>query len=226
MPAPVSVIIPTLNSTAHISPTLRSVFDGVEQGLIREVIFADGGSTDQISDLAKETGAVLVTGKTGRGSQLAAGARVAKSDWLLFLHSDSTLSPKWESEMAACLAQPNIARYARLAFDATGLASKYVAAWANLRSRIFGLPYGDQGLLISRSLYGEVGGFADIPLMEDVTIARALRGRLKPMNITITTNAEKYQTQGWFTRGAINLGILARYFWGQDPEELARRYRR
>ncbi|MFV2003233.1 MAG: glycosyl transferase, partial [Paracoccaceae bacterium] len=108
---------------------------------------------------------------------------------------------------------------------ATGLAPRLVAAWVNLRSRL-GLPYGDQGLLISRELYRRLGGYRDISLMEDVAMSRALRGRLVMLPAAALTSAHSYQRDGWLRRGAGNLWLLARYFAGADPEKLARRYRR
>ena len=87
------------------------------------------------------------------------------------------------------------------------------------------MPYGDQGLLIRRALYDAVGGHPDQPLMEDVVLARALRGRLVALDAVAETSAEKYRRDGWLRRGARNLVTLARHAAGADPEDLARRYR-
>ena len=100
-----------------------------------------------------------------------------------------------------------------------------VAFWANSRSRL-GLPYGDQGLLVSRDLYDVIGGYRDIPLMEDVALARALKGKLRRIEATATTSAVKYQNKGWLIRGGRNIITLLQYFAGADPEALAERYSR
>ena len=105
-------------------------------------------------------------------------------------------------------------------------APRLVSRWANLRARAFGLPYGDQGLLIPRALYESVGGYPDIALMEDVAIARALRGKLTTIPATAWTSAERYQRQGWLRRGSRNLMTLTRYLLGADPAKLARSYSR
>ena len=151
----------------------------------------------------------------------------AGGEWLLFLHADTRLTPGWAS---CCLdhlsSHSDNAGYFRLAFDTGGVTARMVSAWANLRSRIFGLPYGDQGLLVSCKLYHAVGGYSDIPLMEDVKMARALRGRLRMLGARLITSAARYETDGWFRRGARNLMTLLRYFLGTDPEILARNYRR
>jgi hypothetical protein len=116
------------------------------------------------------------------------------------------------------------AGYFRLRFDSNSLPARIVAGWANLRARLFGLPYGDQGLLVPAALYHKCGGYADIPLMEDVAIARSLRRDLCSIDATATTSAERYLQQGWLRCGAYNLGSLALYFCGVAPEKLARRY--
>lgn len=119
-----------------------------------------------------------------------------------------------------------MAGYFCLRFDQQRIAARIVAGWANLRSRLFGLPYGDQGLLVSRVQYESVGGYPEIPLMEDVAMARALRGRLTRLRSDAVTSAAAYQAQGWWRRGARNLWTLARYFGGVSPERLAQGYRR
>ena len=102
----------------------------------------------------------------------------------------------------------------------------FVAGWANLRSRGLGLPYGDQGLLIHRQIYDAAGGYRDMALMEDVALARALRGQLRGLDHDAVTSASKYQKQGWLRRGARNLWTLARYGAGVSPDRLAQAYRR
>jgi len=227
MRAPISIVIPTLNAAAALPATLVALGEGLEAGLIRELILSDGGSTDDIAGLADRAGALLVTGPAGRGGQLARGAAVAEGTWLMFLHADTHLAPGWgRAVLSHICASADRAGYFRLAFRAQGMAPRLVAGWANLRARRLGLPYGDQGLLIQRALYDAVGGFADIPLMEDVAMAKALQGRLQPIAATARTSAARYQTEGWARRGARNLWTLARYRMGADPAVLAARYRR
>ncbi|HEU0222952.1 MAG TPA: TIGR04283 family arsenosugar biosynthesis glycosyltransferase [Paracoccaceae bacterium] len=227
MPAPVSVIIPTLDVADRIGPCLGALAEGLDAGLLRELILADGGSTDAIEAVADAVGARLVRTARGRGQQLAAGARAARGTWLLVVHADTVLAPGWSRAVLAQIrARPGMAGYFRLRFDAAGIFPRLVAGWANLRSRLFGLPYGDQGLLIPRGLYDRVGGYPEIALMEDVAIARALRGRLCALPAWAVTSAERYRAEGWLRRGARNLGTLARYLLGTPPGLLAARYDR
>lgn len=223
----ISVVIPTLNAADRIGPTLVSLSPAVMAAMLADVVIVDAGSEDGIEEIAAETGAAFLVHPRGRGGQLAAGAAAARGEWLLFLHADTQLGDDWlDAARAHIEGGPGRAGWFRLRFDASGAAPRIVAAWANLRSRL-GLPYGDHGLLIHRSLYRAVGGHPDIPLMEDVAIARALgRKRLAPLAATATTSAERFRRNGWLRGGTRNLVTLARYFLGASPEALARFYRR
>lgn len=224
MPAPVSIIIPTLNAAHACGPTMLSAFYGVSSGLVCEVIIADGGSQDEIDTIADDLGANLLRCDSGRGTQLAAGARAARGDWLLFLHADTALSPDWVSAARKHMADHHDRPgYFALRFEAEGFAPWAVAAWANLRSALFGLPYGDQGLLVSRAVYNRAGGFDDIPLMEDVRLVRRLP-RARRIGAVATTSADRFEADGWLRRGWRNLTTLMLYFAGVRPEDLAKRY--
>lgn len=195
-------------------------------GLLTEVIFADGGSTDDTAQIAEEVGAAFLPTLKGRGNQMAAAAHVARGDWLLFLHSDCVLGRDWQDAITRQLPNPDQAAYFKLKFDEATIPARTVAGWANFRSRWLGLPYGDQGLLISRRLYERIEGYPEIPLMEDVAIARKLRGKLTALSVPIETSAEKYRHDGWLKRSFLNFGTLIRYLSGKDPTELAAKYSR
>lgn len=222
MPAPISVVIPTLNAAPHFPATLTALMEGVEAGLIAELVVSDGGSSDQTLEIADAWGAQIVTGPPSRGGQLRRGCAAARGAWLLILHADTVLAPGWSGPVAEHL-DASTAAYFRLRFDKGG---KVVAAWANARARLFKLPYGDQGLLVRQSVYDAAGGYPDIPLMEDVALVRALRGQLVSLNAFAITSAARYQQQGWVRRGARNLWTLTRYLAGADPVALAEQYRR
>lgn len=198
--------------------------EGLQAGLIRELVISDGGSTDLTLKIAEEAGAKTLSGPPSRGGQLRRGCAAAKGDWLLALHADTVLESGWTEAVADHLATGRPAVF-RLAFSAKGFWPKWVAGWANLRSRLLRLPYGDQGLLVRRVDYDAAGGYPDQPLMEDVAIIRALP-RVNLLNSCAFTNAERYVQSGWVRRGARNLWTLIRYFLGADPEKLAQAYRR
>ena len=227
MTAPISVIIPTLNATAQLPATTESLLPGLTGGLIADLILSDGGSEDDIATVGRALGAQVITGSKGRGGQIARGVAAANTPWLLILHADTHLDKDWAASALAHIARhPDKAGWFRLAFRAKGTAPRIVAAGANLRARFLGLPYGDQGLLIHRDLLEKVGGFPDIPLMEDVALARRLKGHLIPLDAVAHTSASRYTTEGWTRRIFRNLSTLLRYTLGQSPETLVARYER
>ncbi len=225
--APVSVIVPTLNAARGLGPCLGALAQGLSAGLVRELIIADGGSSDGIDALADEAGAELVVSRAGRGTQLASGANAAAGRWLLFLHADTVLAEGWTEAVRLHMRErPSQAGYFRLRFDRSGFGPRLVSGWANARSRWFALPYGDQGLLVPAALYREVGGYPDVPLMEDVAVVRRLgRGRLRPLDAEAVTDFGRYRREGWVLRGARNLLCILGYFLGVPPERLLRIYR-
>ncbi len=224
--APVSVVIPTLDAARRIGPTLGVIAEGVIEGVVSELIIADGGSTDEIHEIADAIGAEFVPAPPGRGTQLAAGARAARGSWLLFIHADTRLSPDWIDAVKRHIeTHSHKAGFFRHRFLADGFAPAFVSVWANFRSTALALPYGDQGLLIPAALYRETGGFPEIPLMEDVALARRLgRRRLRRLGAEALTGAERYERDGWLRRGARNLAILLAWRLGASPGWLAERY--
>lgn len=227
MPAPISIIIPTLNAAAELPACLSSLTEGLPSGLISELVITDGGSGDSTLRIADAAGAVIVTGPPSRGGQLRRGVEAARGAWVMVLHADTQLEPGWAEHVTQHLRDfPDRAGYFRLAFRARGVMPGIVAGWANLRAQMFGLPYGDQGLLMPRALYMAAGGYPDQPLMEDVALARALRGPMMMLPCEARTSAARYQRDGWLRRGTRNLWTMTRYRLGASPERLADSYRR
>ena len=226
MPAPISVVIPTLNAATELPDSLAALMEGLSEGLIREVVISDGGSQDATLKLVDEVGAEVICGAASRGGQLRRGCAAARGGWLLVLHADTVLAPGWASVVADHIQQEQAEpAYFQLKFRARGGRPALVAGWANLRARLFGLPYGDQGLLVSRAAYLAAGEYPDQPLMEDVALVRRLRP-LKSLPVIALTSAVRYQRDGWLRRGVRNLWTLARYFLGVDPQKLARDYQK
>ena len=222
MRAPISVVIPTLNAEAGLSNCLTALMEGLDAGLIRELIVTDGGSQDATLALAEAWGAQVVEGAASRGGQLRRGCAKAQADWLLVLHADTQLAPGWTKPVIAHLERQQ-AGWFKLRFDHGGFPARFVAGWANTRSRL-GLPYGDQGMLIPQTLYRSIGGYPDQPLMEDVALALLLKGKLTGLDATAVTSADRYRRSGWIKRGARNLWTLTRYLAGATPAKLAADY--
>jgi rSAM/selenodomain-associated transferase 2 len=228
--AKVSIIIPTLNAAAALHRSLPPLAEFAALDLIREVIVADGGSADATAAIAEAAGARFIQAEKGRGMQLAAGADVARGDWLLFLHADTVLQPGWDRVVRDFIGgdeEMRRAGYFRFALDDGRLAARRVQWLANLRARLLGLPYGDQGLLISRGFYRQLGGFRPLALMEDVDLVRRIgRGRLRMLKSTAVTSAERYRRDGFWLRPVRNQFCLFLWFLGVPLDRVMRIYYR
>lgn len=226
----VSVIIPTLNAGPTLAATLGALIPAVVDGTVREVIVADGGSNDSTLAIAEDSGCRIVRGDAGRGTQLAAGAAAARHDWLLFLHADTRLETDWHRETEAFIqsvetgARSDTAAAFRFALDASGLRPRVIEAGVSLRCRLCAMPYGDQGLLISRQLYDEIDGFKQIPLFEDVDIVRRIgRRRIALLRSNATTSAARY-SDGYAARVMRNCRCVLLYYLGASPQRLEKIY--
>jgi glycosyltransferase involved in cell wall biosynthesis len=165
----------------------------------------------------------VVQAARGRGSQLRAGAEAVTGDWLLFVHADTRLAPGWRAAVAELAADR--AGYFRFRLDDGSPAARRLERRVAWRSSRFGLPYGDQGLFLSRALYEQVGGFRPLPLMEDVDLVRRIgRKRLVELPADAVTSAERWRKGGWRLRSARNLACLSLYFLGLPPRLIARLY--
>jgi rSAM/selenodomain-associated transferase 2 len=215
-----SIVIPALNAGATLGPCLAALRDA------DEIVVVDGGSSDGTADLAESSGARLVRSARGRGVQLAAGAAAARGDWLLFLHSDTLLAPGWRQAAGRHMVRhPGRAACFRFRLDAAERRARLVEAGVALRVRLLGLPYGDQGLLVSRSLYRETGGYRPLALMEDVDLVRRIGpGRIERLGVDAITSAERWRSGGWLRRSGRNLLCLALYRFGMSAERVARLY--
>lgn len=224
----ISVIVPTLNAADHLPKALSPLVEATAQGLVKQVVISDGGSSDETLAIADAAGCDIVRGPAGRAKQLRAGAMAAKANWFLFLHADTVLTSGWIEEVERFLASPQAhlrAAAFRLAFDDQSKEAQRVVWLARQRARFLKLPYGDQGLLVSRFLYEGAGGFSDIPLMEDVEFVRRLGSdRIVLFATEAVTSADKYRRDGWNTRAWRNLVLTTRYLLGADPVELAKAY--
>lgn len=227
MTAPISVVIPTLNAEAELGGCLAALTPGLTGGLIREVVIVDGGSTDKTILVGYDAGArIILSSAAGRGRQLRTGGLNARGDWILFLHADTQLDADWSRPVAYHLsASSGKAAAFTLRYRSDAKEARWLEKRANLRARLLGLPYGDQGLLISRAMYQGLGGFESLPLMEDVDMIRRIgRKNLTLLDCPAHTSAAKYERDGWRKRAWSNAWLVTRYLAGADPHKLARAY--
>lgn len=227
----ISVVIPTLNAERTLAPTLAALVPAVVDGVVQEAILVDGGSTDDTCVIADAAGTQLIHAPRGRGSQLDAGAAAAKGDWFLFLHADTVLEPGWVEEAQAFMERVESGRrnhaaaFFRFTLDDDGPMPRLVEWLVRLRCLLFALPYGDQGILISRRLYQQLGGFRPLPLMEDVDLVRRLkRQQMVMLKSRAVTSAQRYRSEGYLARGLRNVGLIVLYFLRVPTRVLTRLY--
>jgi rSAM/selenodomain-associated transferase 2 len=228
-----SIIIPTLNAADQLSRCLASLGEARRGGLLREIVIADAGGADaggcaETVEIAHGFGASVFIAPKGRGPQLIAGAARSSGDWLLFLHADTCLENGWAREVvvfiAGAAAKERAAAF-RLRLDDRAPQARRIERLANWRSRRLALPYGDQGLLISRRLYEAVGGYRPLALMEDVDLVHRLSAkRIVLLQSAAITSAARYRRDGWWLRPARNLTLLGLWSLGLPPSWLARLY--
>ena len=219
----ICAVIPTFNSEA----TLASLLAQLRHEAAR-IVITDGGSGDQTLKIASTNAAVIAVGGSGRGPQLRRGAAWSGScNWLLILHADSRLPENWrELTQQHIKKHPEKAGYFDLRFNSPRFSARIIEILVRIRCAAFGLPYGDQGLLISKALYANVGGYSAISLFEDVALIQALeKTRIKRLGGAIITDAEKFEREGFFRQGWRNFRLLRRYLNGESPEDIAKDYR-
>jgi len=224
--APLSVVIPVLNEAGRL-PLLLADLAQARGDLIGEVWVVDGGSADASPRLARLAGARLLRCAACRGLQLQRGAAVCGGSWLLLLHADARLPAGWSEQLRQAMASGADSAWAfPLAIEAAGPALALVAALSNLRSHWRRLPYGDQGLLLSQTLYSRSGGIAPLPLMEDLEFLLRLRQlaaiRLLPRPLRVA--GRRWRRLGVWRTSWRNACLRRAWRRGVDPALLAERY--
>ena len=220
-----SVVIPALNEAANLTrllPALARDCPGAE------IIVVDGGSRDETAAVvARQPGARLVASERGRARQMNAGARQAAGDVLLFLHADTWLPADAGAALDRALAEPGVvAGRFDVRFDNPRPVLRMVAWFMNTRSRASGICTGDQAIFVRRADFEAVGGYPDIPLMEDIELSRRLkrRGRLAALRLRVTTSARKWEREGPLRTIGLMWALRVLHFCGVAPARLHRWY--
>ena len=219
-----SVVIPALDEERSIGALLG---DLQMLDVPHEVIVVDGGSSDDTLRVAEAHDARALRSARGRGTQLAAGARAARAPTLCFLHADARLHEPARRELAAMARAGTTGAFAfRFRIDARGWRYRFIELGAHLRVRLFGLPYGDQGLVVSRAEYDAAGGYPELPLMEDVAIVDRLRRitHVRALRASLPVSARRWERDGPLTRMLRNWRIMIAYRLGASGHQLADRY--
>ena len=220
--ARISVIIPVLNEAENIAATIASTKNV-------EVIVVDGGSQDSTVQIAKELGVkVLVFNTANRAQQMNAGAQTATGEILLFLHADTRLPIQFDTMVYRAMAKNVVAGAFALRIDNALWRLRLVEMGVNMRSRIFALPYGDQAIFLNAQLFHELGGFANLPIMEDFELICRLRrkGRIAIISTPIITSKRRWQKLGIIQTIFINQVAIIAYLLRISPQRIADWYRR
>ncbi len=221
----ISVIIPALNESGYLERTLSScvAVPGVE------VVVVDGGSDDGTAEIAERCGARSLAAPRGRANQLNAGAAEAGGRRFVFLHADTVLPPDFDEPVQRILESPGtVAGAFALRIDGHSKAIRRVERGVNWRARFLGMPYGDQAIFVDAETFRSVGGFPELPIMEDFELVRRLRrhGRIGIASQSVLTSPRRWERLGAVRTTWINQAVVVGYLAGVDPHRIADWYRR
>ena len=228
MPLDISIIIPVYNEQAVINATLAHLA-ALPGPAPREVIVVDGHpQASTLPDIEGKWAVRRLTAAAGRGRQMNRGASAATGAVLLFLHADTLLPPGALAMIAALLADGRLAAGAfDLDIDSPRRALKAIARTASLRSRLTGIPYGDQAIFVRQTVFAALGGYREIPIMEDVDLMRRLKRRGQRIGVVdaaVTTSARRWLKEGIVFGTLRNWTLMSLYLAGASPHRLARFY--
>ncbi len=224
-PETVSIIIPAIDEADAIEATITGTL-GIPS--VKERIVVDGGSRDGTPERARACGAKVMDSVPRRSTQMNVGGQAAEGTILLFLHADTRLPPGFEHHVREVLDRPDtVAGAFRLGIDGPYPGLRAVERMANLRSICLGMPYGDQAVFLRAGRFRELGGFPEIPIMEDFVFMRQLRreGRIGIAPVAVATSGRRYGELGLWRTTLINQLMILGYLAGVSPERLARWYR-
>ncbi len=221
----ISVIIPAINESPNIAGAIESAW----KAGAREVIVSDGGSSDETLEIAESRRCQIAHATQGRGPQQNAGAELASGDVLLFLHADARLGVDCGSQIQTALDQsPDaIAGGFCQQINKPGLRYRWLEKGNAARVHWQKLVYGDQGLFVRTSVFRELGGFPNFPIMEDFELSRMLskKGSIILLDGPIQIDARRWESNGVFRQTARNWTLASLYRCGVPPQRLAKYYR-
>lgn len=221
----ISIILPVFNESLLLPSLLQSLARYQDGNF--EVIVADGGSSDGTLSIAKQFSVRFVLSPKGRGIQMNYGANMAEGEILLFLHADSTLDPKGLDAIRETLRDDQVVGGAfRLSIDSSHWGLRLISFGANLRTSLSRIPYGDQGIFIRKKVFERMGGFQNLPFMEELDFFRCLKkeGKVSLLRERIRTSPRRWYQEGIIKVTLRNQVFLALYYCGVSPHRLVRWY--
>ena len=219
----VSIIVPTLNEELVLEKTLTQF----QQLSPHELIVSDGGSDDDTRNIAGRFSHRVITGSAGRALQMNSGANEATGDLLLFLHADSRIEPESYRKMLECMENPKwIGGAFTLCIESGKWSLKLIALLANIRSKYFGLAYGDQGFFVRKEVFKDMNGFSPLPICEDLDFYHRLRkkGPVILLKEKAHTSPRRWIKEGILFTTARNTLIAVLFGLGFPPHILTKWY--
>ncbi len=228
----VSIVIPVLRDLAELEALLTDLDDAARaradsEPAVEVIVVSGEAPGGRIAALGKRFPRVRWTESApGRGRQMNAGAAAAAGRWLLFLHADARLERGWQGVIAGLNREGTVGGAFRLAIASDHWFARVIETGVALRTRWLRLPYGDQGIFVRRETFYALGGYAPLPLMEDIELVRRLWsvGRLSFPAAAVRVSARRWERDGWMRRTMSNLWLLVCYTAGASPARLARAY--
>jgi rSAM/selenodomain-associated transferase 2 len=220
----ISIIIPTLNEARNIKEAITTT----QPSTNIEVIVVDGGSQDSTVEIVQSLGIKIISSSPGRAAQMNAGAAAASGDILLFLHADTRLPIGFDVMIRTTLQPGIVAGAFKLRIDASLLSLRWVELGVNWRSQFYQMPYGDQAIFLTKQVFQQIGGFPDLPIMEDFELMRRLRrvGKIVILPVAVVTSARRWLQKGVFKTTLLNQIVIIAYLLGVSPQRIRSWYRR
>lgn len=219
----IAVVVPALDEGAEIEATLRSA----RAPAVTEIVVVDGGSSDDTVTRARPLADRVIEGPRGRAFQMNAGARETHGEVLLFLHADTRMPSGWDAEVLDAICAGAVGGRFDVTLRGTHPFLPVVATLINLRSRWTRIFTGDQAIFVRRDVFARLGGFAEIPLMEDVELSARLRraGAIASLRARVSTSARRWEEEGVLRTILLMWRLRLAYACGASPERLAAAYR-
>jgi rSAM/selenodomain-associated transferase 2 len=223
--AKISIIIPAINEAGNIKEAIATTQDSINI----EVIVVDGGSSDDTVAIAQSLNVKVISSSPGRAVQMNAGAVAASGEILLFLHADTRLPTGFDEMIRTALQQPGtVAGAFKLRIDASLLSLRWVEWGVNVRSHFYQMPYGDQAIFLTKKVFQQIGGFPELPIMEDFELMRRLKriGHVVIIPTPVVTSARRWLQKGVLKTTLLNQIVIIAYLLGVSPERICSWYRR
>ena len=221
-----AIVIPVFNEEKTLADALKSI-QNLELEAADELVFVDGGSTDKTKQLILDAGFQCLASAQGRAKQMNKGAASTNSDIILFLHIDTAISSSNISNIKKTYNQGYVSGRFNIRLSESNISYRIISFFINLRSSLSKISTGDQAMFVARDVFEDIGGFPELPLMEDIALSKKLKsiGRVACLKDTLITSSRRWQKHGIAKTVVLMWKLRFLYWLGVSPERLAKMYR-